>query len=114
MMIKTWLIKASGPICGTDTYYLAYSEDNPEYIEEWSYIEDKIIQDLWDSYSWCLHLDDEEYDSEEEKTEAYDQAWEDWKCDCEISVEEVESKEEIEDIAPGGDVDSIEIVYDKR
>lgn len=114
MMIKTWLIKASAPVCGTDTYYLAYSEDNPEYIKEWSDIEDQIIQDLWDSYSWCLHLDDEEYDSEEEEQEAYDQAYEDWKCDCEISVEEVESKEEIEDIAPGGDINSIEIVYDKR
>ena len=33
-MIKTWLITASAPICGTDTYYCAYSEVNPELLEE--------------------------------------------------------------------------------
>jgi len=32
-MIKTWLISASAPICGTDTYYRAYSEVNPELLE---------------------------------------------------------------------------------
>lgn len=113
-MIKTWLIKASAPVCGTDTYYLAYSEDNPEYLEDWVDMEIDIIQDLWDNYSWCLHLDDEEYDSEEEEQEAYDQAFEDWRCDCEIIVEEVESEEEIEEVAPGGDIESIDVIYDER
>ena len=28
-MIKTWLIIASAPICGTDIYYCAYSKEDP-------------------------------------------------------------------------------------
>lgn len=66
-MSKTWLISASAPVCGTDTYYIAYSKVNPELLEEYSSIWDEIVQELWDMYSWCLHLDDEEYNSEEEK-----------------------------------------------
>ena len=53
-MIKTWLISASAPICGTDTYYRAYSEVNPELLEEWNYICEDIIQELWDKYSWGI------------------------------------------------------------
>ena len=112
--IKTWLISASAPICGTDTYYVAYSEVNPELLDNW--YEDiciNIIQKLWDNYSWGLHLDDEEYESEEEEKEAYDQAWEDWKCDCNIYVEEA-TKEDLKDVAPGGNINNIEIVYDER
>ena len=112
-MIKIWLIKASAPICGTDTYYRAYSESNPEELEAWRDIEDNIIQELWDSYSWGLHLDDEEYETEEEREEAYDQAWEDWRCDCEVYAEEA-TEEDLEDVAPGGNVNDIEIVYDER
>lgn len=112
-MSKTWLISASAPVCGTDTYYVAYSEVNPELLEEYSSIWDEIVQDLWDMYSWCLHLDDEEYNSEEEKQEAYDQAWEDWRCDCAINVSEA-TQEDLENIAPGGDINEIEIVYDDR
>ena len=112
-MIKSWLITASAPICGTDTYYRAYSEANPELSENWNNICDEITEDLWDSYSWTLHLEDDEYDSEEEEQEAYEQAWEDWKCDCEINVEEA-TEEDLEDVAPGGNVDDIEIVYDER
>ena len=37
-MSKTWLISASAPVCGTDTYYVAYSEVNPELLEEYSSI----------------------------------------------------------------------------
>jgi len=106
-MIKTWLIKASAPICGTDTDYIAYSEKNPEFSEDWDNICNFIIEDLWDNYSWCLHLEDEEYDSEEEENEAYDQAYEDWRCDCNIYVEEA-TEEDLED------VNAIEIVYDER
>lgn len=112
-MIKTWLISASAPICGTDTYYRAYSEVNPELLENWNYICDDIIQELWDNYSWGLHLDDEEYDSEEEKDEAYEQALEDWRCDCNINVDEA-TEEDLKDVAPGGNIDNIEIVYDER
>ena len=112
-MIKTWLITASAPICGTDTDYIAYSEKNPEFSEDWDNICNFIIEDLWDNYSWCLHLEDEEYDSEEKENEAYDQAYEDWRCDCNIYVEEA-TEEDLEDVAPGGDINAIEIVYDER
>lgn len=109
-MIKTWLISASAPICGTDTYYRAYSEVNPELLENWNYICDDIIQELWDSYSW--YLEDDEYDSEE-VDEAYEQAWEDWEYNCSIVVDEA-TEEDLEDVAPGGNIDNIEIVYDER
>lgn len=112
-MIKKWLITASSPFCGTDTYYRAYSESNPELLESWDSICDDIIQELWDAYSGCLHLDEEEYESEEEELEAYDQAWEDWKYDCNISVDEA-TEEDFEDNAPGGDIDAIEVIYDER
>lgn len=116
-MIKTWLISASAPICGADIYYRAYSEVNPELLERWNDICDQIVEELWDNYSWGLHPEDEEYDSEEEENEAYEQAYEqayeDWKCDCNINVDEA-TQEDLEDVAPGGDVNSIEIVYDER
>lgn len=74
-MIKTWLITASAPICGTDGTYLAFCEDNPFNKENFPY--DEIIEDLWCNYSMYLGLDDEEYSSEEERNEAYEQAIED-------------------------------------
>ena len=111
--MKTWLITAEAPIAGCEEHYVAYSENNPEELSDWDDIVLEITQELWDNYSWCLHLDDEEYDSEEERDEAYDQAWEDWSCDCSIYAEE-SSEEEILDIAPGGDVNAVEVVYDER
>ena len=112
-MIKTWLISASAPICGTDTYYSVYSEVNPELLDNWNGIWEDIVQELWANYSWGLHLEDEEYDSQEEEDEAYEQAWENWKYDCEVNVEEA-TQEDLEDVAPGGNIDNIEIVYDER
>ena len=112
-MIKTWLITASAPICGTDTYYGAYSEDNPELLKNRNYICNQIVEELWDNYSWGLHLEDGEYESEEEEQEVYEQAYEDWKYDCNIVVEEA-TEEDLEDVAPGGNIDNIEIVYDER
>ena len=111
--MKTWLITATAPIAGCEEHYVAYSEENPETLSDWDDKVMEIIQDLWDSYSWCLHLDDEEYKSEEEEAEVYDQAWEDWSCDCEVYVEEA-SDDSIVDIAPGGDVNALEVVYDGR
>lgn len=112
-MIKTWLISTSAPVCGTDTYYVAYSETNPELLEVWSFICEDIFQELWDNYSWTLHLEDDEYDSEEEEQEAYEQAWEDWRYDCDIYVGEA-TQEDLEEVAPGGNIDDIKIVYDER
>ena len=111
--MKTWLITATAPIAGCEEHYVAYSEENPETLPRWDDIIMEITQELWDSYSWCLHLEDEEYETEEEETEAYDQAWEDWCCDCEIHVEEA-SDTTILDIAPGGDINAVEVVYDGR
>jgi len=111
--MKTWLITATAPVAGCEEHYVAYSKENPETLQCWDDIVMNIVQELWDSYSWCLHLDDVEYDSEEEETEAYDQAWEDWSCDCSIYAEE-SSEEEVQDNAPGGDINALEVVYDER
>lgn len=111
--MKIWLITATAPVAGCEEHYVAYSEENPETLQCWDDIVMNIVQELWDSYSWCLHLDDAEYDSEEEETEAYDQAWEDWSCDCSICAEE-SSEEEVQDNAPGGDINALEVVYDGR
>lgn len=108
--MKQWLITAEAPVCGTKTCYIAYSKENPL---EHSEIEDEIIQDLWDNYSYLLHIDDDEFDSEEEREEAWDQAWEDWRCDCSICAEEA-TDEEILDNAPGGDVNCLEIIYNEK
>ena len=60
-----------------------------------------------------VYLDEEEYESEEEEEEAYQQAWEDWKYDCSINVDEA-TEEDLKDNAPGGDIEAIEVVYDER
>lgn len=103
-MIKPWLICASAPICGTDTYYCAYSDGDPLDSDSFPY--DEITNDLWDNYSYTLHLEDEEYDSQEEEDEVYSQAYEDWITDCSFTSElmdlEVDNPEDYE------------IVYDER
>ncbi len=111
MQMKKWLIKASAPFCGTDTYYRAYSEQDP--LEACPEIWDEIVEELWDNYSYLLHLEDEEFDSDEEYEEAYDQAYENWKEDCSIYAEEA-TDEDFEMNAPGGDLDALEIKYDER
>ena len=103
-MIKPWLICASAPICGTDTYYCAYSQEDPLDMDEFPF--DEITEYLWENYSYLLHLDDEEYESEEERDEAYDQAYEDWKCDCNFSAEEMDLEVD--------NPDEYEIIYDER
>ena len=94
-MIKPWLICASAPICGTDTYYVAYSEVNPLEAEEFPY--DEIIDDLWNNYSYLLNLEDED-DNE--------QAYEDWACDCNFHSEELDLEVD--------NPEDYEIIYDER
>ena len=106
-MIKTWLITASAPICGTDTTYLAFCEDDPLEKENFPY--DEIIEDLWDNYSMYLNLDDEEYSSEEERDEAYEQAREDWNCDCSFESEELDDPDDLKEY-----LESSDIIYDER
>lgn len=112
-MIKSWLIKASAPFCGTDTYFTAFSDGDPLDAADFPY--EEIINDLWNDYSYLLHLD-EDYDSEEDYTEAQEQAYEDWGYDCNFSSEEMSLKE-LQDYIPGGptsDDDLPEIIYDER
>ena len=109
--MKQWLITANAPFCGTETHYRAYSESNP--LEKLPELEDDIVQELWYDYSYLLHLDDEDYDSEEDRDAAYDQAQEDWKYDCNIYAEEA-TDEDFKMYAPGGDVKCLEIIYDER
>ena len=113
-MIKSWLITVEAPVCGTETHYCAFSDGDPLDKDEFPY--DDITQELWDNYSWLLHLEDEEYETDEGYEEAYDQAYEDWKCDCSFSSEEM-SLEELQDYIPGGPkskYDLPEIIYDER
>jgi hypothetical protein len=98
-MAKSWLIKASAPFCGTDTYYCAFSEEDPLNCDDFPY--EEIIEELWDDYSYLLHLEDDDYDSEVEYQEAYDQAYEQWHEDCDFDSEEI-SLEEIQDYLPSG------------
>jgi len=103
-MIKPWLICASAPICGTSNYYCAYSDGDPLISENFPYSE--IIEDLWDNYSWLLHLEDEEYESEEEEQKAYDEAYDDWEYDCSITSEEMDLELD--------NPEDYEIIYDER
>lgn len=105
--MKQWLITADAPFCGTTTYYRAYCEEDP--LEKYPEIEDDIIQELWDNYSYLLNLEDEEEDIDQ----AYEDAWESWKCDCSIYAEEATDKE-FEMNAPGGDIDALEVLIDNR
>ena len=109
--MKQWLITADAPICGTTTYYRAYCEEDP--LEKYPEIEEDIISELWDNYSYLLNLDDEDYPTEEDKDQTYDDAWESWRCDCSIYAEEA-TDEEFEMNAPGEDVDALEILIDDR
>jgi hypothetical protein len=72
--MKCWLITASAPFCGTEEYYGAYAEENPEEELIKSGIYDEIIEDLWVNWDHLLRLEDEEFDSDEEKQEAWNKA----------------------------------------
>lgn len=110
-MIESWLIKASAPICGTDTYYCAFSDGDPLGSNNFPYNE--ITDELWDNYHHLLNLDDEEYESQEEEDEAYDQAYENWECDCSFSSDKM-SLEEIQEYLPNGASINEYIIYDER
>ena len=110
-MIKSWLIKASAPFAGTEIYYRAYTEGYP--LDSHMDLYDEITEELWEKYSYLLHLEDEEYDSNEAREEAYNQALEDWDTDCNITAEEV-TDEEMAEYSTDGNVESISIIYDER
>lgn len=109
--MKCWLITACAPFCGTEEYYGAYAEENPEQELINSSIYDEIIENLWVSYSYLLHIEDEEFDSEEEEQEAWDYARENWDGDCTVNIEEIEESELSEYFPEGCEP---EIIYDER
>lgn len=79
-MINTWLITYAAPFCGTDINCLAYCETDPLDREDFPY--EELTDELWDNFSYLLHLEDEEFDSEEEYEEIYENARESWNEDC--------------------------------
>ena len=93
--IKPWLIIASAPVCGTETYYTAYSIKNPLDEDDFPY--SAIIDELWDNYSYLLHL---------ETDEECEQEYENWSCDCSFHSEEMDLKNYNPDDYP--------IIYDER
>lgn len=112
--MKTWIIEAIAPLAGCRDYYVAYSEENPTTIDTFiDNIIPALCEDLWDNYSWGLHLDDDEYESEEEYDNIYDEAYQNWIEDCDIIASEC-TEEELIEYAPGGNLDALEIVYDER
>jgi len=121
--MKSWLIKTSAPICGTDQYYGAYAEDEDSLLN-WLYENwfDEECQNLWDSYSfYCEDEWENEWEelSEEEKGLFYESNYDifieakqvEWYSDCELSISEC-SEDEFDDYAPDGT--HLEIVYDGR
>lgn len=112
--IKSWLVIAFAPFYGAEQYYCAFSEKDPLDYPNFPY--DEIIDNLWYDYNWMLHLEDGEYESEDKKQEAYDQAYEDWKQDCNFESEEM-SIEDLQGYIPGGPKskdDLPKIIYNER
>ncbi len=118
--MKSFLVTTSAPFCGTDQHYRAYAEDE-EDIYNFLYADwyDEEVQNLWDDYSYLAHYEDEwEEMSDDEKAEYenynqfLDDKYEEWSCDCELSVEEC-NEEDFADYVPGGKGE-LEIVYDYR
>lgn len=93
--MSAWLVTVSPNVCGCDEHYI--SLEDPELREEWNVIEEELIDESWNNYSWTLHLDDEEYETEEEEDKAYTEANEEWRMDTDVFWEEWESKEAIEE-----------------
>ena len=108
--MKCWLIEAGALLCGATENYAAYAEENPEQKLIDSGIWDTIIDDLWQNYSWMLHLDDEEFESKDEEDEAWQEAWDDWEQGSYINVEEMEESELLS-YFPDNKPD---IIYDER
>lgn len=88
--MKCWLITASTPFCGTEEYYGAYAEENPEEELIESGVYDEIIENLWVSWNHLLDIEDE---------------------DCTVNIEEIEETE-LKDYFPEGC--EPDIIYDER
>lgn len=92
--MSVWLVTVSPPVVGCDEHYL-YRE-NPDEIENlYDDFERQLIENSWDQYSWTLHLEDDDYESEDEYEEACNEAYENWVEDTEVTWEEYESEEKL-------------------
>lgn len=90
--MSVWLVTVSPPVVGCDEYYLC--RKNPDEIENF---ERQLIEESWDQYSYTLHLEDDDYESEEEYEEICNEAYENWIEDTEVTLEEYESEEELKE-----------------
>lgn len=118
--MKSWLIKTSAPLCGTDQYYGAYAEDK-DFLYDWLYDEwfDEECQDLWDNYSFYMNFEEEWDEMSEEYKEEFENdydcfiasKYEEWCCECTLSVSEC-PEDKFDDYASDGT--HLEIVYDGR
>lgn len=90
--MSVWLVTVSPPVVGCDEHYLC--RKNPDEIENF---ERQLIEESWDQYSYTLHLEDDDYESEEEYEEICNEAYENWIEDTEVTWEEYESEEELKE-----------------
>lgn len=116
--IKSWLIEMSSPFYGTETYYGAYSKENPEIILTENGFFEEEANNLWEDYSYMLHLEDEWENMEDEEKSEFesfkdfvDYKYNEWISDCNMVITEC-PEEEFTDYTPNGS--EIEIVYDER
>lgn len=94
--MSVWLVTVSPPVVGCDEHYIC--RENPDEIEDWyDNFERELIEDSWSEYSWTLHLDDDEYESDEEYEKVYDEAYGNWVQDTEVTWEEYESEEKLKE-----------------
>ena len=94
--MSVWLVTVSPPVAGCDEHYLC--RKNPNEIENlYDDFQRQLIEESWQDYSWTLHLEDDDYESEDEYEEACNEAYENWIEDTELTWEEYESEEELKE-----------------
>lgn len=103
--MKHWLITLKTPIASIKEYYGALSETDPTEEEDFISAEMEIIEESWQDYNYLLHLEDEEYSSEEEEEEAWEEAYQNWIEEC-YCVAHESSDEEFNEY-------DVSIIYEK-
>ena len=93
--MSAWLVTVSPNVVGCDEHYI--SLENPDERKDWMEIEAELIEESWMSYSWTLHLDDIEYENDEDEEKAYDEAYDEWVADTDVHWDEYDSQEAIEE-----------------
>ena len=116
-MIKSWLIKTEAPFLGTEQYYRAYAEENPNdsgKLDDWFWDEETI--NLWEAYGFRWEEDFEEEFEEQEEFESFDDFYDakiqEWEENCSMECSEC-NEEDFDMYVPGGEGE-LEIIYDER